>query len=424
MRYDYDSYLFYEVTPQADLAVRFKVNLREDVHAGVLDRSAQQAWQRFGYFAKTASLDDQGGYVLHDSDAPLAVLPETNRPLALGSEQTNGLFFAITYTDDAIYFNVFRGFCGPHGALAWIKCTLWRYLTNVHHTDIDTTGIILPDEPVSSEEVALPDVTTLPADKPIYEYHGSNPYLPLGDLGSFLSMPHMARTLYYPIAIGKSALMDYARENDGSPTSILCAAMYKALIRDLRGAHKADAITGKVACDYRKDVGCPETYHNLIRMLHVSYGSEASGWPMSKLCTVARGAMYLQAEPELSWKAHRELMAMREEIDELGSLREKSRHAKGCSPLSDTNDSYTVSYVGRTEWGGLADYIESIYTLGNGHLTLEVNSLPDSFDIAFHVLGRRRNHLDTFLQILNEEGISYTLGEPEDTRMPRITLPS
>ncbi|MBQ6502524.1 MAG: hypothetical protein IJI57_01250, partial [Flexilinea sp.] len=213
--------------------------------------------------------------------------------------------------------------------------------------------------------------------------------------------------------------------NDGSPNSIICAMMFRALSRVYRDRPEAAQISGKIVCNYRADVGCPETYRDLVRMLHVKYTTEMADWSIEKLSTTARGSMYLQMQPEFSVQEYQRLLEFRKGIDEQKTFPEKAEYAlKNSLMRSDINDTFTVSYVGNLAWGGLAEYIESVYSITDGHLMLEVNSLPDKFCISFELFNNSdRKYLDAFLQVMDEEGIPYTVGEAEKTNLPGIQLP-
>ena len=63
---------------------------------------------------------------------------------------------------------------------------------------------------------------------------------------------------------------------------------------------KAKQISAGIVCNYRKDVGCPETYRDLVRVLHARYLPSMKDWPIEKLSTVTSGSMYLQMQPEHS----------------------------------------------------------------------------------------------------------------------------
>ena len=423
MKYEFDSYLLYEVTPEVAYTVKVKIRLKEKVDDELLRRAAERAFRRFWYFAKTVRMDNNGAYVFDNTGMPIIVKEETDQPVILGSAETNGLYFCLTYREKDIYFNFAHNFCGGCGAMPWIQATLWQYLTDRYHTAINAEGIVTPDYPVYAKELAYPDAEKLPDDEPLGGYKGGHSYLPMDEYITYFQDPSVG-TVFYPIEIGNSDLMKYAKENDGSPNSIICAMMFRALSRVYRDKPEASQISGKIICNYRKDVGCPDTYRDLVRMLHVKYTADMADWSIEKLSTTARGSMYLQMQPEFSVQEYKRLMEFRNGIDAQKTFREKAEYALANSLMrAGVSDTFTVSYVGNLAWSGLAEYIESVYSITDGHLMLEINSLPDKFCISFEQFIGDKKYLNAFLQVLDEEGISYTVGDAESTNLPGIQLP-
>ena len=424
MKYEFDSYLLYEVTPAVAYTVRVKIQMKETVDGQILRQAAERAFRRFWYFAKTVRLGPDDAFIFENTGMPIVVKEETEVPVVLGSAETNGLYFCVTYTDKTIFFNFAHNFCGGCGAMPWIQATLWQYLTDRYHTAVSREGIVVPNDPVYAREMAYPDAEALPDDEPLGGgYKGGNSYIPMEEYMTYFSNPS-AGTVYYPIEIGNKELMKYAKENDGSPNSILCAVFFKALSRVYRDNPQAAQISAKIVANYRNDVGCPYTYRDLVRLLHVKYTADMADWSIEKLSTMTRGSMYLQMQPEFGVQEYKRLVEFRNGIDEQKTFQEKAGYALTNSLMrADVTDTFTVSYVGNISWGGLAEYIESVNSITDGHLMLEVNSLPDKFCISFEQFTDDRKYLDAFLQVLDEEGISYTAGEAEPTGLPGIQLP-
>ena len=418
MKYDFDSYLLYEVTPSSLYTAKVVVELNVPVNGDILREAAQKAFRRFPYYSRTVRLDDHGAYVLEPCDKPICVFEEGEQ-VVLGTEQTNGLLFAITYSPSTVYFNLCHNFCGGCGAMPWIKSTLWHYLTDEGYA-IDSEGILTPDSPIPPEETAVPDPESFPEEEVIGRYTGGDSYVPIKDYLPYLTNPSKGGQVYYPITIDKSALMRFARENDGSPNSILSAAMFRMCSRVFP---KAKQISCGIVCNYRKDVGCPDTYRDLVRVLHARYLPSMKDWPIEKLSTVTRGSMYLQMQPEISRETYRQVVAYRDTIDKIPGKALKTAYALKNSPLRNgVKDTFNVSYVGNVDWGGLSEYVEEVFSLTEGHLMLEVNSAGDKICIAFQVLNRDEDFIREFLKVLDEEGISYEIGEMMESRLPQISI--
>ena len=420
MRYDFDSYLLYEVSRMTLYTVRFKALLNAPVEPETLRAAAEKAFRRFPYFARSLAVNKEGAYELEPCPQPIAVFEEGEETFLLGSPRTNGLLFAISYRDNAVFFSFAHSFCGGFGAMFWIKSTLWQYFTDLGH-DVSPEGLFAPDSPQLEGETALPDPDALPKDEPIGEYHGKDSYIPLKDFLGYVLYP-AEKQVYTPINIKAESLMKYARAHDGSPNSILSALMYKTCSRLFPDAEQ---ISGGIVCNYQKDVGCPNSYHDLVRLLHTRYTQKLRDWPVEKLSTVTRGMMYLQMQPEVSWKYYRELMAYRSEIDRISGSRQKRKYASENSPLrAGPRDTFNIRYVGNVGWGGLSEFITAAYPITEGHLMLEVTATGDQFCISFETLANTEKYLGEFLKVLREEGIPCTVGETEKSNLPRIALPS
>ena len=83
-----------------------------------------------------------------------------------------------------------------------------------------------------------------------------------------------------------------------------------------------------------------------------------------------------------------------------------------------------ISYVGKTDWGGMADYIRSLYAITDGNLMLEVNALPDKFCVTFQMLTKDRKPLDHFCDVLREEQLPFTASDIMVRNMPDLQLPN
>ena len=94
MKYDFDSYLLYEVTSSSLYTAKAVVELNIPVRGEVLREAAQKAFRRFPYYSRTIRRDEQGAFVLEPCEEPICVFEEEEQ-VTLGTKQTNGLLFAI-----------------------------------------------------------------------------------------------------------------------------------------------------------------------------------------------------------------------------------------------------------------------------------------------------------------------------------------
>ena len=111
--------------------------------------------------------------------------------------------------------------------------------------------------------------------------------------------------------------------------------------------------TAGIANNYRADVGCPETYRDMVRQMYVQYEIGMKDWPIEKLSTVTRSRMYIQMQPEVSWNKCRAVEAFRAQIDAQPDLESKVNYAVANSPATNGIPSaFHISYVGKSNGAG------------------------------------------------------------------------
>lgn len=217
--------------------------------------------------------------------------------------------------------------------------------------------------------------------------------------------------------------MEYAVRIDGSPYTILTAIMFKVTSRMFK-EKEGTFLSGRIAADYRKDIGANESYRDFVRFIHVRYEWSMKDEPIQKLNMRARGALIAQNQPELGIERFKKLDKVHRGIDEQPDLKAKKKFAsKNSTFRSDPRDTYTISYVGQTDWGGMDAHIKGFYTITDGDLMLEVNALKDKFCITFQLINKDRRPLELFCEVLDQENIPYSVSERHARYMPKIQLP-
>lgn len=419
-----DSYLLYEYMDKVPFTVRMKVLLDTPVDRAMLTDAAQEAIGRLPYFSVKVGLDEGQNYTLEHNDRPIAVLPEKDERLALGSDAVNGHLFAITYRENCVFFNYSHALCGAAGGLFWAKATLYQYMIKKYGPLEAPGDVKLPGTPVADGELFFPDADELPDDEPIAHYMGGDTNLHLGRFLKYLFNPFAKDCYYYQVEIPVKDFMDYAARIDGSPNTILTAMMFKASSR-LFKEKKGTFLAGRIAADYRKDIGAELSYRDFVRFAHVRYEWSMKDESIQKLNIRARGALIAQNQPELSFERFRRLDKAHKGIDGQPNLKAKKQFAaKNSTFRSDPRDTYTVSYAGKTDWGGMGEHIKGFYTITDGDLMIEVNALKDTFCITFQLINKDQKPLDLFCQVLRQENIPYSVSERYTRYMPKIELPA
>lgn len=418
-----DAYLLYECSKKVPFTVRMKYILDAPIDASLLKEAAQAAFARFPYFSVRVRLDAGQSYVLEPNEAPLPVLPEPERALRLASAETAGHLFAITWRGKAIWFNFSHSICGGFGALFWVKTTLYEYMRRKYGPLQGPADLKEATAAPSDGELAWPDVEALPADEPAERYTGGSTLVGISRMIKYLANPFARDSYYYELEIPASDFMDYARSIDASPNSGLCAMIYKAAARHFK-EKEGQHLSVRIADDYRADVGCPESYRDFVRLIHVKYDWSDIDTPIAELNARSRAAIRTQALPELSYERMRKVEQIHREIDAQPTLKAKRKYAARNSMFrNDDRDVCSLSYVGQVDYGQMAEHITGIYTITDGDMIFEVNALPNKFCIAVQMIDKDPELTERFCQVLREEGIPFTLGERMTRRLPIASLP-
>ena len=217
--------------------------------------------------------------------------------------------------------------------------------------------------------------------------------------------------------------MKYVKEKDGTPNTVLTALIFKAAARHFK-EKQGQHLSVRIAMDYRRDVGCPESYRDFVRLLHAKYDWSMMDEPMEKLVLRARGAVIVESQPELSYERFRHIEEVRRNIDSQKTLKGKIKYASSHSAFrSDERDTCSVSYVGKVDFGQMADYIRGMYTITDGDMILEVNALPDRFCICLQMADGKRELVDRFCEVMKEEKLPFSISDRQVRRLPAVKLP-
>ena len=418
-----DTHLLYEYMDKLPFSVRMKIRLDSPVDPKLLDEAAQEAIVRFPYFSVRVGVDETQSYTLNHNDKPLAVLPERDARLVLGSDEVNGHLFALTYRDDCVWFNFSHALCGAYGALFWIKATLYLYLTKLYGPIDAPADIRLPGTDVPPEELAFPDENALPHDEPTSHYEGDCNAAIMRSLRYLFNPFVKDDNYYYQVNLPTAPFMDYVTKVGGTPNTVLTAAMFKMASRYFK-EKKGTYLSGRIAADYRADIGAEASYRDFIRFIHVRYEWDMANDSIEELSKIGRRAIAEQNQPELGRERFFKVNKVHRGIDEQPTLKKKKRYALSNSAFrSDPRDPWSVSYVGKVDWGGMEQHILDVYTISDGDLILEVNALEDHFCIAFQVFNKDERPFQLFCQVLDEEGIPHTETAMLTRYMPKIQLP-
>ncbi len=407
MKYSPDAYLLHESGKFITFNIRIKVVMKEAVEYEALKKAAQKAFGRFPYYSKQIHIDEDGGIDLIPNPRTVRVNPVSKRKRTyLFSEEVNYQPCSIEYEGNCIYFNMYHGMCGGSGTFLWVKTTVYEYICARYGVSPDPGSTILVDSPISEEEYAYPNPEELPKDSPVGKPNKDEVWFPglefLFGFGNLI----FSDSIHYELQIPKKDLMKYVSENDGSPLSVVAAIMAKALFRALP---KNDLpLRIETSHNYREEVGCPKTHHDLLSHIFYFLPYRVKDWPVSKLCTLIRGSTHLQTQSEYAYDTLRRFYEYTDIVDGVKGLKEKNAcAAKNSHRRPDVHNSFIINYVGREDWGSMTEYVERAHIITDSHLLFEILDVGENFCISLMQMNKKKTYMDHFCKILEEEKLSY-----------------
>ena len=417
-----DTYLLYETRPNAssNTNIRFALEITEDIDGEALSEAANEAIKRYPYFSVRIKVEN-GCYVLVPNNLPIIVMKTKTPSAPLGSEEVNYHLNYIDYTDDTMYFNVSHSITDAAGYIPFIKSVLYQYLIRTHDEPISADGINLPDSPFLAGEFDFPKIDSLPESDFSLSKDAKMGYFPADDYIYAMKNPNFKDDGYYCISMKQRELMKYVHSNDASPAAIMAVFLFKALAPLFPNE---DVFSAGIACNFRKAVNCPNAFHSISRALHAQYKRSYLDMPVDKLGTITRGMIMLQSQPENSVIHMKNTLEFYENVDSLKTVDEKRHYClsegvftKGCK------DTYNVSYVGQTDFGAMNKFVRSMNTLAFGNLLVEINAIGNMFYITFNQVIKTDKYINTFINTLNEAGLSYSVSNYKTKNIASLELP-
>ena len=330
------------------------VYLTEPVDGGLLKEAVEKVRPRFPYFYVRASVEDNDLVPVPNS-LPVTVR-NTWAPIKLNSKAANYHLMAVKYEDNRLAVEMCHSLSDGAGFLPFFKSILYCYLTHKTGKTFDSAGFRLPGDPIPETEVGDPfpglDVDSI--DKPLYEKPPVTDFYKLND-----KYPSgLGRKAFY-LRLPEEQVMKYCKEKDGSPNVLMSVLMIRAVGRMDPGNEKP--VTAGIAFDHKAQLGNTDNYRQFADLVYVSIPKKYENEDIMKMCTMARGQIILQAQPENSLfnlkrrkMGHAQMSALPMEM-KVDILKKA---------VSQQRATLAVSYANSRTFGPLDPYISEVYMMG------------------------------------------------------------
>ena len=400
--------MLYLSTPEHPNTMGIAVTLKEPVDGDILQSVVEELSARFPYFYVKAAAKDND--LVPVSNPLLMTVRNTWEPINLNSAASNHHLAAWKYDGKRLMFEISHSLTDGAGVLPYIKSALYLYLSKKTGAALDPRGFRLPGDEIPESETGNPfaglDIDG--AQAPLY----SKP--PTEDFYRLNNGEDHDPTITY-VKLSESQLMQYCRDFDGSPNAFISVMLARAMRRYDPKSEKPISIA--VAIDHKAMLGNYDNYRMFANVVEVDFPKNRSLSDLMQTCTMTRGQMMLQAQPENSLWAMKQRKAMRAKLDQMPLDMRLTVMAK---TAGSARWSASVSYVSCRSFGSLDPYIDEMYAVaepGVSDIACEITCINHQFFLAFSQSFSADGFLSIFFDELASVGISYEVMRKEPLRL-------
>lgn len=388
--------MLYLSTPEHPNTMCVIARLKEPIDGDILQSVVQELSVRFPYFYVKAVVRDNDVYPEHNP-LPMTVR-NTWDPIAFNSAQSNYHLAAWKYEGTRVALEISHSLTDGAGVFPYVKSVLYLYLTRKTGEALDPEGIRLPKEAIPESETGNPfaalDIDG--AKESLYVKPTVEDFLRIKAEGDLTPQVHYVK-------LKESQLIEYCRDFDGSPNAMI-AVMFA------RAARKYDpdnekTVSVSVAIDHKAMLGSYDNYRLFANVIELDFPKSRSLNDLMKSCTMARGQMMLQAQPENSLWAMKQRKLTYAKLEQLPLEIKLGAIAKSAGLPRWT---FSVSYVNSRSFGSLDPYIEGLSVVadpGVFDVGCEISCINHHFFLTIIQSFTADRFVELFLRELSSVGI-------------------
>ena len=400
--------MLYLSTPDHPNTMGVLVKLKESVDGAILRGVVDELRVRFPYFYVKVAAE---GNDLFPVPNPLPMtVRNTWNPINFNSEESNFHLAAWKYEGKRLALEISHSLTDGAGVLPYIKSALYLYLSRKTGVIFDPEGFRLPGDVIPESETGNPyaglDIDG--AEAPLYSKETTKDFYRLN-----AGAEKDQRITY--IKLSEEQLMQYCKDYDGSPNAFLSVMFARAVRRYDPASEKTVSIA--VAIDHKAMLGNHNNYRMGANVIELDFPRSRSLDDLMKTCTMARGQVMLQAQPENSLWAMKQKRALYAKLDQVPLEMKLGMIAKSAG---SPRWSISISYANSRSFGPLDPYIDELYVLsepGVSDIICEIACINHTFFLAIAQTFSADEFVEVFLGELASVGIGYEVVGKEPLRL-------
>lgn len=405
---EYYEPMLYMSTPDNPNTMGASVTLKETVDGDILRAVVEELRERFPYFYVKAEAE---GNDLVPVPNPLPVtVRNTWKPIRLRSAEANFHLMAFKYEGNRLALEMSHSLSDGAGFLPYIKSVLYLYLSRKTGQTFDPTGFRLPGSPIPETETGDPfsELNIDGAEPPIYQKK------PVEDFYR-MSEGKEKGYLCFGLKLPEDQVMKYCKGNDGSPNVLIAVLLTRAIRRV--DPENSKTVSASIAIDHKAILGNYDNYRMFANVAVLDFPVSRILNDIMKSCTMARGQLILQTQPENS------LWAMKQRkltYAKLASIPLEMKTTALAKSAGSPRWTLAVSYANSRSFGPLDPYIEELYFMaapGVIDMAVEVTCINHNFFLSIAQNFTSEQYFNAFLDELSLAGISYEVKYKDNTEL-------
>ena len=286
-----DALMMY-ATSSGSYTIRLHFRLDGPIVQDAMQRALDKTAKRYPYFCVTLKKNEREFYY-ERNDAPVALL-HTDEMITLGTKETNGHIWAVSFNDDNLYLNFFHGRADGTGIYFLAGTLLYYYFHEVYGLN-DSTGIRTLETPITKEETADPYDALPLIDLSKFQ----RPPVPeaLNMMGSLGLKRGEGKGYIRKLSIPEDVMVPFIRENDATPGILVCVLMARAIERVLPD-HTLPIVNSYVI-NSRPMLNARESFHNATERAALDFSDSIKKLSLDMQCTAYRGKTILQSDEDM-----------------------------------------------------------------------------------------------------------------------------
>ena len=400
--------MLYISTPDHPNTMGVLVELKDPVDGGILSDAVEELRVRFPYFYVKAIAKDNDLFPVPNPQ-PMKVR-DTWNPINFNSKESNYHLAAWKYEGHRLAFEISHSLTDGAGVLPYIKSALYLYLSRKKGIALDPDGFRLPGRDIPESETGNPfaglDIDG--AEAPLYSKETVKDFYQLNERGE--KDPQITY-----VRLSEAQLMQYCRDYDGSPNAFMAVIFARAIRRYAPENEKAISIA--VAIDHKAMLGNHDNYRMNANVVEVDFFGNRSLDDLTKACTMVRGQIMLQAQPENSLWAMKQKKALYKKMDQVPLETKLGMMAKSAA---SPRWSISISYANSRSFGPLDPYIDELYMLsepGVSDIICEISCINHDFFLAISQTFLSDQFVHVFLDELASVGVDFQIMRQEPLRL-------